>query len=131
KADAVKFQNFRSEKLYPRNAGESDYLPVKKPIYDIVKNMEMPPGWVPVLADACKARDLVFFSAPFDEESADLLEPYVPVYKIASYEITHAPLIRHVAKKKKPIIISTGTADLAEVRQALECYHAEGTERIV
>ena len=72
KADAVKFQNFRAEKLYPRNAGASDYLPVKKPIYDIVKDMEMPPEWIPVLADYCKARDLVFFSAPFDEESADL-----------------------------------------------------------
>ena len=131
KADAVKFQNFRAEKLYPRNAGASDYLPVKKPIYDIVKDMEMPPEWIPVLADYCKARDLVFFSAPFDEESADLLEPYVSLYKIASYEITHAPLIRHVAKKKKPIIISTGTADLAEVRQALEWCHAEGNEQIV
>jgi N-acetylneuraminate synthase len=131
KADAVKFQNFRAEKLYPRNAGVSDYLPVKKPIYDIVKNMEMPPEWIPVLADYCKARDVVFFSAPFDEESADLLEPYVALYKIASYEITHAPLIRHVAKKKRPIIISTGTADLAEVRQALEWCHAEGNDQIV
>ena len=129
-ADAVKFQNFRAEKLYPRYAGTSDYLPVRKPIYDVMKTMEMPPEWIPVLADYCKARDLIFFSAPFDEESADILEPYVPVYKIASYEITHAPLIRHVARKKKPIIISTGTADLAEVRQAVEWCHAEGNHQI-
>jgi N,N'-diacetyllegionaminate synthase len=128
-ADAVKFQNFRAEKLYPRYAGTSDYLPVKKPIYDIMKGLEMPPEWIPVLANYCKARDLVFFSAPFDEESADMLEPYVSVYKIASYEITHAPLIRHIARKKKPVIISTGTADLAEVGQALEWCRAEGNRQ--
>jgi N-acetylneuraminate synthase len=130
-ADAVKFQNFRADKLYPRNAGSSDYLPVKKPIYEIIKGMEMPPEWIPVLADYCKARALIFFSAPFDEESADRLEPYVDVYKIASYEITHAPLIRHVARKNKPVIISTGTADLAEVRQALEWCYAEGNRDII
>jgi N-acetylneuraminate synthase len=130
KADAVKFQNFRADKLYPRNAGTSDYLPVKKPIYDIIKSMEMPSEWIPILADHCKTRDLIFFSAPFDEESADKLEPYVQVYKIASYEITHAPLIRHVARKRKPMILSTGTADLAEVRQALEWCQAEGNAQV-
>jgi sialic acid synthase SpsE len=129
--DAVKFQNFRAEKIYPKNAGISDYLPMKKPIYDIIKGMEMPPEWIPILADYCKARDLVFFSAPFDEESADALEPYVGVYKIASYEITHMPLIRHVARKHKPIILSTGTANLAEVRQAVEWCRAAGNDRII
>jgi len=129
--DAVKFQNFSAEKLYPRNAGTSDYLQVKKPIYDIIKNMEMPSEWIPVLADYCKARDLVFFSAPFDEESADALEPYVSVYKIASYEITHMPLIRHVARKHKPMILSTGTADLEEVKQAVEWCRAEGNDDLV
>jgi sialic acid synthase SpsE len=91
----------------------------------------MPIEWIPILADRCKARDLVFFSAPFDEESADKLEQYVPVYKIASYEITHAPLIRHVARKGKPMILSTGTADLSEVRQALEWCKAEGNTQVV
>lgn len=131
RADAVKFQNFRADKLYPRNAGISDYLAVKKPIYEIIKSMEMPPEWIPVLADYCKARNLIFFSAPFDEESADKLEPYVQVYKIASYEITHAPLICHVARKRKPMILSTGTADMAEVRQALEWCRAEGNNQVV
>src|SRR5207247_5065730 len=110
KADAVKFQNFRAEKLYSRNAGTSDYLPVKKPIYDVVKDMEMPPEWIPVLADYCKARDLVFFSAPFDAEPAPMLEPHVFLYKIASYEVTHAPLITSVAPMKKAMFISTAPA---------------------
>jgi len=131
KADAVKFQNFIADKLYPHNAGTADYLPVKQPIYDIIKSMEMPIEWIPILADYCKVKDLVFFSSPFDEESADKLEPYVQVYKIASYEITHAPLIRHVARKRKPMILSTGTANLSEVRQALEWCRAEGNDQVV
>jgi len=129
--DAVKFQNFRAAKLYPPNAGMCDYLPIKKSIYDIMKSMEMPFEWIPILADHCKTRGLVFFSAPFDEEAADALEPYVPVYKIASYEITHMPLIRHVARKRKPVILSTGTADLDEVRQALDWCHAEGNDDVI
>lgn len=130
KADAVKFQNFRADKLYPRQAGTSDYLLEKKPIYDIMKKMEMPEPWIPVLASHCKAREIIFFSAPFDEESADRLEPFVPVYKIASYEMTHAPLIRHVARKRKPMILSTGTGNMTEVLQALEWCRAEGNQQI-
>ncbi len=129
--DAVKFQNFRASKLYPPNAGLSDYLPVKKPIYDIIKSLEMPLEWIPTLADYCKAKDLMFFSAPFDEESADVLDPYVEVFKIASYEITHMPLIRHVARKRKPMILSTGTADLGEVGQAVKWCHAEGNDQVI
>ena len=129
--DAVKFQNFHAAKLYPPNAGISDYLLVKKPIYDIIKSLEMPAEWIPRLADYCKSREIIFFSAPFDEESTDVLDPHVEVFKIASYEITHMPLIRHVARKRKPVILSTGTADLAEVRQALEWCHAEGNEDVI
>lgn len=129
--DAVKFQTFRAEKLYHVNAGVPDYLPVKKPIYDIIRSLEMPFEWIPKLAEYCKSRDIIFFSAPFDEMSADALEPHVPVFKIASYEITHMPLIRHVARKKKPMILSTGTANLDEVRQAVEWCRAEGNEELV
>lgn len=130
-ADAVKFQNFRADKLYLKDAGTSDYLPIKKPIYQIIKDMEMPLEWIPTLAEYCNSRDIMFFSAAFDEESADALEPYVDVYKIASYEITHSPLIRHVAKKHKPIILSTGTADLDEVRKAIEWCYEENNEQVV
>jgi len=129
--DAVKFQNFRAEKLYPQNAGISDYLPIKKPIYDIIKSLEMPPAWIPTLAEYCKTKDLTFFSAPFDEESADALEPYVDLFKIASYEITHMPLIRHVARKHKPVILSTGTADIEEVRQAVAWCRSEGNDQVI
>src|SRR6266849_5637263 len=80
-ADAVKFQSFKASKLYPRSAGESDYLKVSKSIYDIIQEMEMPDAWVPRLAEYCRARGIEFLSSPFDEQSADLLNPYVNAFK--------------------------------------------------
>ena len=130
-ADAVKFQHFKAAKLYPKSAGESDYLKISKPIYDIIHEMETPDEWVPTLADRCKTRGVAFLSSPFDEDSADLLAPYVPAYKVASYEMTHVPLLRHIARKRKPLIISTGTASLDEVLHAVEVIRSEGNDQII
>jgi len=130
-ADAVKFQHFKAAKLYPKSAGESDYLKIKRPIYDIIHDMETPDEWVPRLADYCRTKGLMFLSSPFDEASADLLEPYVPAFKVASYEMTHEPLLRHIARKRKPMIISTGTASLEEVLRAVGVIRSEGNEHII
>ncbi len=129
-ADAVKFQLFRARKLYPRSAGRSDYLGIAKPIYEIIREMEMPPEWLPRLAERARERGIVFFAAPFDEESADLLDPYVPVFKVASYEMTHHPLLRHVAARGKPVILSTGTANLDEVARAVTAFAATGNDQL-
>lgn len=130
-ADAVKFQLFRAAKLYPRSAGQSDYLGLPRPIYDIIEEMELPPAWLPELAGRARERGLVFFAAPFDEASADLLDPHVDVYKIASYEMTHTPLLEHVSRKGKPVILSTGTANLDEVAVAVEAFRATGNDQLV
>lgn len=113
-ADAVKFQTFKAAHMYPRSAGESDYLQIRRPIYDIIRDMEMVEKWIPLLAAHCRERRIEFVSTPFDEESADLLNPYVNVFKIASYELTHSPLLRHVARLGKPIVLSTGASTLAD-----------------
>lgn len=129
--DAVKFQHFKAAKLYPRSAGESDYLQIPRPIYDIIREMEMPDHWLPRLAAHCDATGLTFLSSPFDEASADLLDPFVPAFKVASYEMTHVPLVRHIARKGKPLIISTGAATLGEVLHAVEVVRKEGNEQII
>lgn len=118
KADAVKFQTFRAATLYPRTDVRPKYLRklgVQKTIYQTIEDMEMPFEWLPKLAAHCRKRRIVFLSTPFDEECADRMNPFVPAYKIASYEMTHLPLIRHVARFGKPIILSTGAADLREI----------------
>ena len=130
-ADAVKFQTFTARTMYPRSAGESDYLKVPRPIYDIIHDMEMPPAWVPALASYCASRGIEFISTPFDEAAADLLAPHVNAFKIASYEMTHTPLVRHVARFGKPMFVSTGSATLDEVVRAVETIRAEGNDQLV
>jgi N-acetylneuraminate synthase len=130
-ADAVKFQTFRASKLYPRSAGTSDYLKLDQSIYDIVAAMEMPYEWIPILAGEATKHGLLFLSTPFDERSADELEPYVPAYKIASYEMTHIPLVRYIARKGKPLIMSTGTAELAEVRETVNAIRETRNESLI
>ncbi len=129
-ADAVKFQVFRAARMYPRSAGVSDYLKVPTPIVDIIAAMEMPYEWLPVLSDHCRARSVHFLATPFDEESADRLDPYVETFKIASYEMTHAPLLRHVAAKGTSMILSTGTSNLAEVEEAVATCREAGNREL-
>lgn len=130
-ADAVKFQTFKAERMYPETAGQSDYLKINRSICDIIREMEMPSDWLPHLADYCRQSNIEFISSPFDESSADLLEPYVNVFKVASYEMTHVPLLRHLARKGKPLIVSTGTATLEEVKSAIEVIRAEGSNQVI
>lgn len=131
KADAVKFQTFRADALYPRSAGETDYLAIPRSIYDVIHEMEMPREWIPKLAAHCRERGIDFLSTPFDELSADLLEEHVSIFKIASYEMTHIPLVQHIARKGKPAIMSTGTASLDEVGESVQSFRAAGNEQLV
>lgn len=130
-ADAVKFQLFRADRLYPRTAGQSDYLKQDRSIYDIISDMEMPYEWVPELAAYAKEKGILFLASVFDEESANLLAPHVPAFKIASYEMTHLPLVRHIARLGKPVIIATGTASLEEVKETVAAVRETGNEEII
>lgn len=130
-ADAVKFQGFRARSLYPPTAGRSEYLKDERSIYDIIEAMEMPLDWVPVLAQHCRARGIDFLCTPFDETWADVLAPHVPAFKIASYELNHRPLVRHVLSFGKPTFISTGASTLGEVIPVVELAAQVGNEQIV
>ena len=127
-ADAVKFQLFKAEKLYPKNAGIAKYLAKDyKNIHDLIRSMEMPVEWLPKLVAYCKKKNIEFLCSPFDEESADALDTVgVAAFKIASSECNHTKLIEHVAKKGKPIILSTGISSLGEIEEAVNIirkYH--------
>lgn len=128
---AVKFQLFRAERLYPKTAGCSDYLRQARSIYEITREMEMPYDWLPELAGACAGKGVLFMASSFDEESADRLDPYVAVHKVASYEMTHWPLLRHIARKGKPVILSTGAAELEEVQAAVSVFLETGNRDLI
>ncbi len=130
-ADAVKFQVFRASKLYPKQAGHSDYLNDARSIYDIVSELEVPYEWLPTLARWSQERGVMFLASACDEESVDQLDPFVPGFKITSYEMTHLPLVRYIAGKGKPVIMATGTANLEEVAEAVEAVRESGNTRLM
>jgi len=122
KADAVKFQLFKADKLYPKNAKTAKYLAKRyKNIHELVKAMEMPEEWLEKLARYCRKKKIEFLCTPFDERSADLLEKInIAAYKIASSECNHVKLIEHIAKKNKPVILSTGITEIKEIKESVK-----------
>ncbi len=130
-ADAVKFQVYRAHRLYVKDAGMSDYLKSPRSIYDIIKEMEVPYEWLPELARHAEEQDLYFIATAFDEESADQVDPYVQVHKIASYEMTHLPLVQYIAGKGKPTLMSTGTTSLDEVAEAVAAFREAGNDQLI
>ena len=91
----------------------------------------MPWDWQPKLKKIAEDLGLIVFSSPFDKSSVDFLEDMdVPAYKIASFEFTDIPLIEYVASKGKPIIISTGIADLEDIELAVQACLDAGNDQI-
>ena len=90
-------------------------------LYDLYKNAYTPYEWHEELFDCAKKENITLFSTPFDENAVDLLEDLdVPAFKIASFEIIDLPLIKYVASKNKPILLSTGMSSLEEIDEALK-----------
>ncbi len=136
-ADAVKFQTYSAETLYSKKTPAMEYLKKGKllkdgeTVWDLIKRVEMPREWHGELARRCADKGVVFLSTPFDLRAVDELEAVgVAAYKIASFEITHLPLLRAAARTGKPMILSTGMADLSDIELALETVHAEGNTAV-
>ena len=135
RADAVKFQTFKAENVVIKNAQKAEYQKEttgEGSQYEMIKSLELSKGNFRELADYAKKKDIMFLSSPFDKESVDLLdEMNVPAFKVASGEITNFPLLKHIANKGKPIILSTGMATLGEVEEALKIIRNEGVEDVI
>ena len=101
-------------------------------LHDLYAQAYTPWEWHKPIFDRCKARGLIAFSTPFDDTAVDFLEQLnVPLYKIASFENTHLPLIKKVAATGKPIIVSTGMASLAELQELVETVRSTGNQKLV
>lgn len=134
-ADAVKFQTFSADRLVTRQAEKAVYqkqtTPTAESQYRMLKKLELGPGDHAFLLKRAKELGIIFLSSPFDPEGADLLEKLdVPMIKIPSGEITNHPLIRHIARMRKPVILSTGMSTLGEIEEAIEIIYSEGNRGV-
>jgi N-acetylneuraminate synthase len=103
-----------------------------KSLYQLYQEAFTPWEWHKPIFDRCRERGVIGFSTPFDATAVDFLEElHVPCYKIASFESTDLPLIRQVAKTKKPMIISTGMATIAELHESVCAARESGCGNLV
>jgi len=101
-------------------------------LYELYKEAHTPYEWHEQIFEYAKKIGITCFSTPFDETAVDLLEELnTPAYKIASFEIIDLPLIAYVAKTKKPMIISTGMANLEEIKEAVETAYSNGCKDVI
>jgi N,N'-diacetyllegionaminate synthase len=134
-ADFVKFQSFKAERLVNENAKKASYQIInskgeKDTQFEMLKKLEIEDDWYPTLIHRCKEKGIQFLSTGFDEISIDLLENLnIPFHKIPSGEITNKPFLQHIARKGKDIVLSTGMANLKEVKEALDVLYLEGIKK--
>lgn len=135
-ADAVKFQTFRPDS-FTLDANTPDFGPRTSGLWkgyrpiDLYTEGSMPYEWQPKLMKVANDLGVMCFSTPFDNEAVDFMESMnMPIYKIASFEITDINLIRYAASKHKPMIISTGVAEVEDIELALKVCREEGNNDI-
>jgi N,N'-diacetyllegionaminate synthase len=133
-ADFVKFQTFKADRLVTRQAAKADYqrqlTADDDSQYDMIRRLELTPEMHVELIGHCASQGIRFLSTGFDIESLDLLAGFdMPIFKVPSGEITNLPYLQHVGRLGKPVILSTGMADMAEIRAALEALEEAGTSR--
>ncbi len=135
-ADAVKLQTYTPDTITINCRGE-EFMATKgslwegKNLYELYEKAYMPWSWHKDLFSYANDIGITIFSTPFDSSAVDLLEELeTPAYKIASYEIFDIPLIRKIAKTNKPIIFSTGIAELADIELAVKTCQNEGNLNI-
>lgn len=134
-ADAVKFQTFKAEKVVSPHAQKARYqietTGPNESQHEMIKKLELSFQQFRELHRHARKVGIIFLSTPFDQESVDFLEELgIAAFKVASGEITNLDFIKYVAKKRKPVILSTGMSTLKEVRAAVKAVQASGNREL-
>lgn len=120
-ADAAKFQNFTADEIVSdrgfRELGSklSHQAAWTKPVSEVYAGASIPHEWTPILKQACDEVGIHYFSAAYDLAAIDMLEPYVPAYKVGSGDVNWLEAVEYTAAKGKPMLVATGATDLGEV----------------
>ncbi|MDK2829510.1 MAG: pseudaminic acid synthase [Clostridium butyricum] len=136
-ADAVKLQTYTPDTI--TIDCDNEYFQIAQgtiwdgtTLHKLYEEAYTPWDWQPKLKEIAEKEGLICFSSPFDNTSVDFLENMnVPAYKVASFEITDIPFIEYIASKGKPIIISTGIADLSDIEEAVNACKRMGNNQII
>lgn len=135
-ADAVKMQTYTADTM-TLDVDKDDFkirsgLWKGYTLYDLYKEAHTPWDWHEKMFNHAKEVGITLFSSPFDETAVDFLETLnTPAYKIASFEATDTPLIEYIAKKNKPMIMSTGMANLEEITESVDVIKKAGNDQLV
>lgn len=133
--DFVKFQTYKTGRLVSKSAQKAEYQ--RKSFgdgdstqYDMLEKLELSDEMHTELISYCSQKGISFLSTGFDEDSVDYLEKLgVDLFKIPSGEITNKPYLKHIAAKKKPVILSTGMSNMSEIQNALDALISNGLTR--
>lgn len=124
-ADAAKFQNFQAPKIVSEygfthmDGQQSHQAKWKKTVTQVYTEATVPFDWTPILKEECDKAGIEYFSSPYDFEATDMLNNYVPAFKIGSGEIDWLESLEHMAKYGKPLLLATGASNIGEVQQAV------------
>lgn len=135
-ADAAKFQNFKAEKIVSRYGFEhlkgklSHQAKWGKPVFEVYKDASISQDWTPILKETCKKAGIDYFTSLYDFDSIDKVDPFIDVYKIGSGDVTWIEIIEYMARKGKPIMISTGASTIDDVKRAMKAL-LKKTKKIV
>ena len=132
-ADAVKFQSYKANTIVSKNSPaywDLEKEPTTTQYGLFIKHDHLEKDDYKELSEYCKECNVDFLSTPFDFASADYLDDMMDIYKISSSDLTNIPFIRHIARKGKPIYLSTGASYLSEVEAAVRAIEEEGCKEI-
>ena len=124
-ADAAKFQNFQASKIVSdygfkhMNAQVSHQATWKKLVFEVYQDASTSLEWTTVLKKECDEVGIHYFTSPYDYDSIESVEPFVPAFKVGSGEIDWIEALEHMASKGKPMILASGAADIADVQRAV------------
>lgn len=122
--DAIKFQSFTAKNLLSNAVSQN--------VFQMLASLELSKDAHLLLSEYAEKTGIIFLSTPFDEEGADMLEEMdMPAFKIPSGELTNHPLLKHIAKKKKPVLLSCGMANMEEISAAVEIILRENPHLIL
>ena len=135
-ADCIKFQTFSAERIATKSAPKAKYqlqtTDATESQLDMLKKIELSPEHHMELKKFAEESNMIFMSTPFNFEDIDLLESIgISAYKIGSGQIIELPFLRRIAETGKPVLLSTGMADMDEIEEALKAIRETGNEQVI